>query len=541
MAKKKIELRPYQREAKVKILEAWDHGYRRVLLVLPTGCGKTIVFASVIGDMVKRGHRVLVIAHREELLSQAKAKIKAAVGLDSALEKGKSHALGSELKITVASIASLSNDARLSKHPHDYYDCIVVDEAHHCLAPTYRKILKYFGKAYVLGVTATPDRGDMQNLGKFFDKKAYEYTLEQAIREGYLSPIKAKMIPLKLDISKVSVTTGDYDSGQLGNAIEPYLEAVAAQMKKHCKTRRSVVFLPLVRTSKKLCAILNRIGFKAVQIDGQTKNRAEVLADFEAGKYNVICNSMLLTEGWDCPRVNCIIVLRPTRSRSLYQQMVGRGMRLAPRKKNLLLLDFLWHTEKFDLCKPSSLISRDEVIAKKVDEMLAKMMVEGEELDLIEAETKVEEEIIAAREASLAKELAAMRLKRGQTVDVIRFALAIGAESILNYAPAFAWEKDPPTERQLERLQKAGIEIDGITSKGQANVIIEMLGYRTRAGLSTPKQISNLERKGFRRVGLWTKAEAGEMLSEIQDNGWRVPYWIDPETYAPERIQSSKT
>lgn len=291
--KKKIELRPYQQEARDAILDSWKKGFRRALLVLPTGCGKTVVFTDVAKTVVEQGSRVRIIAHKDYLLSQAKKKLYDMTGLDAALEKGKSHALGSNLSVTLASIATLSNDARLNKFPKDYYDCIIVDEAHHCLAPTYQKVLRYFNKANVLGVTATPDRGDMQDLGKFFDKKAYEYTLTRAIHEGYLCPIKAKMIPLKLDISKVSVTTGDYDSGQLGKAIEPYLEAVAKEMKKHCKTRRTVVFLPLIKTSKRLCEILNRMGFRAIEINGKTKNREQILADFEAGKYNVICNSML--------------------------------------------------------------------------------------------------------------------------------------------------------------------------------------------------------------------------------------------------------
>lgn len=231
--------------------------------------------------------------------------------------------------------------------------------------------------------------------------------------------------------------------------------------------------------------------------------------------------------------MNCIIVLRPTRSRSLYQQMVGRGMRLdGKRKKTLLLLDFLWHTEEFDICKPSSLICKSKEIANEMDQMLE----EDGELDIVEAEERIEQKIIADREAALAKELAEMRMKRGQTVDAVWFSLAIRAESLVNYVPCFKWESDPPTERQLERLAKDNIEVSTIQSKGHASAIIKMLNYRIRAGLTTPKQIIILERKGFRKVGLWTKEEASQIIGILINNGWRVPHDLDPDTYLPVRV-----
>ena len=198
-----------------------------------------------------------------------------------------------------------------------------------------------FPEANILGVTATPDRGDMKNLGEFFDSKAYEYSMMDAIREGYLTPIKAQMIPLELNISDVGMSSGDFAAGEIGCALEPYLEQIAAEMTNYCKDRKTVVFLPLIATSQKFCRMLNDAGLRAAEVNGNSDDRSGVLADFEAGKYDVLCNSMLLTEGWDCPAVDCIVVLRPTKIRSLYQQMVGRGMSLYPGKTELLLLDFL--------------------------------------------------------------------------------------------------------------------------------------------------------------------------------------------------------
>ena len=200
--------------------------------------------------------------------------------------------------------------------------------------------MKHFPDAQILGVTATPDRGDMQNLGQFFESLAYEYTLPKAIKEGYLTPIKALTIPLKIDMSSVSVQAGDFKASDIGTALDPYLEGIAEEMKKYCSDKKTVVFLPLVKTSQKFRDLLNEHGFQAAEVNGNSQDRAEILADFEAGKYNVLCNSMLLTEGWDCPSVDCIVVLRPTKVRSLYCQMVGRGTRLFPGKDHLLLLDF---------------------------------------------------------------------------------------------------------------------------------------------------------------------------------------------------------
>ncbi|EPP14659.1 type III restriction protein res subunit, partial [Megasphaera sp. BL7] len=153
----------------------------------------------------------------------------------------------------------------------------------------------------VLGVTATPDRADMRNLGSYYDSLAYEYSLVQAIKEGYLCRIVAQTIPLQIDISGVGFSAGDYKAGELGTALDPYLDQIAREMQAYCKDRKTVVFLPLVATSQKFCDILNEAGFRAAEVNGNSEDRAQVLADFDAGKYNVLCNSMLLTEGWRLP------------------------------------------------------------------------------------------------------------------------------------------------------------------------------------------------------------------------------------------------
>ena len=525
-----MTLRPYQAEAKDAILHEWDEGRKRTLLVLPTGCGKTIVLAKVAEDQVEQGGRVLIMAHRGELLDQAADKVKQVTGIDCAYEKAGTSALGSMLPITVGSVQSLCQEKRLQMFPPDYYSALIVDEAHHCLSDSYQRVLNYFEGANVLGVSATPDRGDKRNLGNYFDSQAYEYTMTQAIREGYLCPVKAQMIPLELDISDVSMSNGDYSIGDIGTALEPYLRQIAQEIAWHYADRKTVVFLPLIHTSQTFCALLNEMGVPAAEVNGNSTDRAEILRDFEAGRYSVLCNSMLLTEGWDCPAVDCIVVLRPTKVRSLYQQMVGRGMRLFPGKTELVLLDFLWMTERHDLCRPSALISKDAEIAAKIDQQV--MEADGA-VDIMEAEEDAERDVLAEREQSLAQQLAEMRNRTRKLVDPLQYAMSIAAEDLANYQPTFVWEMGPPTQKQLQFLEKRGIFAESVENMGKASLLIDRLIRRQDEGLSTPKQIRCLERYGFRQVGTWSFDQASRIISRLAENHWRSPFGFNVSAYRP--------
>lgn len=524
-----MELRPYQEEARQAVEKQWEDGIDKTLLVLPTGCGKTIVFAKITEDCVRSGERVLILAHRSELLEQAADKIEKSTGLKSSVEKAEESCLGSWYRITVGSVQTLMREKRLNQFSPDYFDVIIIDEAHHCISDSYRRILDYFNEAKVLGVTATPDRGDMKNLGQVFESLAYEYTMPQAIREGYLSPIKAMTIPLKMDLSGVSVQSGDFKAGDLGTALEPYLYQIADEMAKYCNNRKTVVFLPLVKTSQKFRDILNEKGFKAAEVNGESRDRAEILEDFEKGKYNVLCNSMLLTEGWDCPSVDCIAVLRPTKVRGLYCQMVGRGTRLSPGKDHLLLLDFLWHTERHELCHPASLICESEEVAQKMTENLENAA--GCPVDIEEAQEKASSDVIAQREEALAKQLSEMRKRKKRLVDPLQFEMSIQAEDLSGYVPAFGWEMSPPSEKQLKALEKRGIMPDEIDNSGKAALLLERLEKRQAAGLTTPKQIRFLEGRGFLHVGTWQFETAKRLIDRIAANGWRIPGNIIPSEY----------
>lgn len=526
-----MELRPYQQQAKDAIFSEWKNGIKKTLLVLPTGCGKTIVFAKVAEECVKGGSRVLILAHRGELLDQAADKIGKSTGLGCATEKAEQTCLGSWFRIVVGSVQSMMREKRLNQFPNDYFNTIIIDEAHHCISDSYQKVLRHFPDAEVLGVTATPDRGDMQNLGTVFESLAYEYTLPKAIKEGYLSPIKAVTIPLKIDMSAVGVQAGDFKSGDIATALDPYLESIAEEMEKYCSNKKTVVFLPLVKTSQKFRDILNNHGFKAAEVNGDSKDRAEILEAFDKDQYNVLCNSMLLTEGWDCPSVDCIVVLRPTKVRSLYCQMVGRGTRLSPEtnKDHLLLLDFLWHTERHELCHPASLICESAEVAQKMTKNMEKDA--GCVIDIEEAEKTASEDVVAQREEALAKQLSEMKRRKKRLVDPLQFEMSIQAEDLSGYVPAFGWEMAPPSDGQKKTLEKLGILPDAIENAGKASKILDRLDKRRREGLTTPKQIRFLESRGFQHVGTWQFETAKNMIDRIAGNGWRVPSGIIPAEY----------
>ena len=411
-----MKLRKYQQEAVNAIFKEWNDK-SRILLVQATGTGKTIVFSSVAKQVSDNGGRVLILAHRDELISQAQEKIYQAQKIEVGIEKAQYHS--NDESVIVGSVQTLGNRKRLDSFPNNYFTHIVIDEAHHATASQYQTILQHFSKAKVLGVTATPYRGDKEDLSEIFDGIAYEYTLIQAIKEKYLAPITVKQIPVQLDLTKVHSSYGDYKVNELGDILQPYLEEIAAIMAEECKNRKTVVFLPLISTSQEFAELLRENGLNAVEINGNTPDRKEILQEFNDGGIDVLCNSMLLTEGWDCPSVDCIVNLRPTRSETLHTQIIGRGTRICEGKKDLLVLDFLWLTDKYDICRTSSLIAKN----KDVEVIIDGLIDSGKEVDLVEASEQAEEEIQkrvkAEREKSLRNRIAENSSKKKKTIVTI--------------------------------------------------------------------------------------------------------------------------
>jgi superfamily II DNA or RNA helicase len=304
------ELRPYQREAVAASIRGFEQ-YRRQLLVSPTGGGKTVMFASLAEHY--QPERTLVIAHRDELIEQARDKIARVTRLSPEIEKAESRA-SLEAPVVVASIQTLG---RRLPFAADHFGLIVIDEAHHVLAQTYQRTLAHFNGTRVLGVTTTPDRGDKRLLADYFENIAHETTLVDLIRDGYLARIRVKTIPLQVDLSRVHLVAGDFDASEAGHCLEPHLEAIADAVAVECAHRKTLAFLPLCAISERFAAMCRERGIAAEHVDGTSTDRKGILERFRTGETTLVSNAQLWTEGFDEPSIDCILPLRPTKVRSL--------------------------------------------------------------------------------------------------------------------------------------------------------------------------------------------------------------------------------
>ncbi len=518
-----------------------DNRYLLDDFTITHNCGKTIIFSHLAAREVKRGGRVLILAHRGELLQQAIDKLHAATGIVAGLEKAEET---SDVDIdepphtvVVGSVQSMKSQKRLARFAKDDFSLIVIDECHHALTDTYRAVIDHFPDARLLGVTATPDRGDLRSLGEVFQKIAYEYSIVDAIRDGYLCPIRAQTVPLRIDLTGVAKQGGDYQAAGLGSALAPYLRQICREIKERCADRKTIVFTPLIATSRKMLDLFAEQGVSAAsvrEVNGESPDRAEILDWFaHAPKGSVLLNSMLLTEGYDEPSVDCICVLRATKVRALFVQMVGRGTRLSPEtgKQNLLLLDFLWMTQTHDLCRPACLLTDDEEVAATITEKQEKSCGEGDlEIDPETLEA-AESETVQKREKALADRLEKMRRRKAGLVDPLQYAYSVQDVNLTHYTPMTDRDAASPTMEQLDRLEKLGFGAP--QTFGEAELLVKQHDERRAAGLSTPKQIRFLESKGFRNVAKWTKAQAQKMTQRIIVCNWRVPAGVNPETYSP--------
>lgn len=535
-----MTLRPYQKRAVDSVERTFASGTRSTLIVLATGCGKTIVFSHLAAREVRNGGRVLILAHRGELLDQAIDKLQKATGIRAGLEKADQTAdVDSDdmpYTIVVGSVQSMCRPKRLARFRPDEFSMVIIDECHHALTGTYRAVIDKFPEAKLLGVTATPDRGDLRSLSEVFETISFEYSIVEAIKDGYLSPIRAQTIPLRIDLTSVAKQAGDYQAAGLGSALDPYLHQICREIRERCASRKTIVFTPLIATSQKMLDIFREEGVSEVrEVNGESENRSDTLDWFaKAGPGCVLLNSMLLTEGYDEPSVDCIVVLRATKVRALFVQMVGRGTRLSPEtgKQNLLLLDFLWLTQSHDLCRPACLLSDDaevcEAITKKQEEGAG-----GEGLDVTpQLVEDAVSETVAKREDALAKRLEAQSKKKGKLIDPLMYAEQIGSFDLKQSVPNGIVANDRPTMQQVEQLEQLGFACPG--SARAASALLTAYQKRADAGMSSPKQIRYLESQGFRNVRDWTFAQAKKMVNRCIVNGWRVPHGIDVETYKPQ-------
>lgn len=352
-----ISPREYQIDALDRTAAAEARGVRRQLGVAATGLGKTVIFASL---AKQRGRRTLILAHRDELVAQAVSKVREIwPDADVGVVKGSDDEVSSQ--VVVASVQTLSRERRLARllaavdgrsllaDPVEPFDLVVVDEAHHASAETYRRIIDGLGAGtetgpLLLGVTATPDRGDGRGLDDVFGEIVWTYDMLWGIRSGYLSDLRGLRVSLdQLDLSSVKVSKGDYEAGSAGRAMEDAQAptVICAAWREHARDRRTIVFTPTVSLAHLVAEEFRSFGISAEAVSGSTEidERRAMLRRYASGETQVIVNCAVLTEGFDEPRTDCIVVARPTKSRALYTQMVGRGTRRHPDKTDCLVLD----------------------------------------------------------------------------------------------------------------------------------------------------------------------------------------------------------
>ena len=348
----KLQLRDYQQECNDLIDNLPPGSY---LIQMATGLGKTATFTSI-----KRKGRVLVLAHREELVTQPIKYYDCPVGIEMAGHKSNNE------PVIIASVQSLTH--RLEKFKPDDFDMIITDEAHHAAAASYRKIYDYFKPRLHLGFTATPNRGDNVRLDNIFQDIIFERDIKWAIQNKYLTDIYCMRVNIGYDISKVARRMGDFAPGELEEAMntEVLNKAIAEAYKKYAKGQ-TLIFATSVKHAEDIAKEIPG----AVAVTANTKNRSELIEKFTKREIPVLVNCMIFTEGTDMPLVETVMIARPTSNNSLYTQMVGRGLRLYPGKEKLILIDLVGTTGRANLCTAPSLLGIDlnEVPANKQDEI----------------------------------------------------------------------------------------------------------------------------------------------------------------------------
>ena len=336
-------LRPYQQEALDAVVSNANNGIKKQLVVLPTGAGKTVIFSQL--PIIKPDTLpMLVLAHRSELLDQARSKIlDCNPNLTVEIEQAERKA--GRVDVVVASVATLgrNNTPRIEEYPKDYFKSIVIDEAHHAAAPSYRRIIDYFSPDFLLGVTATPQRSDSTRLIDVFDEIVYYRTIQDLIQEGWLSPLVGYRVKTSTDISEVEIQNGEYSQSQLEEKIDnPERNAhVVAAYRNLAMDKKALVYASGVRHAENLALSFRQASVETAVIVGTTprEERETILAQFAKGQISVIVNVGVLTEGFDEPSLEAIIIAKPTRSTLLYTQIVGRGTRLFEGKKHCIIID----------------------------------------------------------------------------------------------------------------------------------------------------------------------------------------------------------
>lgn len=507
-----MQLRPYQQEALESVREAYRKKQARVLVVMPTGTGKTVLFAEI--ARLAKGP-VLVLAHRQELVQQARDKIAAwcddVVAVEMADRREFTRPDGSRPKIAVASIQTLQR--RLKLIPRDSFRIVVIDEAHHSTADTFREVIEHF-YAYILGVTATPERADGKRLGEIFSKVAFDYDLLTATEDGWLAPIRSFLVKTQADFSGIRKIAGELATKGVEEVLtqDLHLVEMAHPILRERGDRPAIVFAASVAHSKALARVLNDLSGDpncAISLDGTHKleERAVHIDRFRRGEIKVLVNCALFTEGFDVPEIALVAIARPVLSRSFYAQMVGRGTRIAPGKKDLLVLDFVPANCRHSLVQAVDIFGRDkEEVVERARAFAAQASEEGEAMSLERALELARQEQ-EAQEADVVYQLLRRDPYAAVGIDLEQFA------------------KGPkrggaPTEEQLQMIQKAGLPSKLVEdySSGQVEELREHLLDRKAVGLCSPKQAKQLLALGVDPRDVY-RDEALELLREAKARG----------------------
>jgi superfamily II DNA or RNA helicase len=488
-----VSLRDYQIEAINAIRHSlYKDEHDSTLLILPTGTGKTVTFGMIARRVAERGGRTLILAHRGELIEQAVEHL-VMLGMDVGVEKADSYARTiSDPHAVVATVQTMQGK-RLATWPKDYFRLIVTDEAHHAPAATYGNIYSHFDAKH-LGVTATADRADDENLGQVFQSVAFQYSLWDAMTATnpgpYLSRVKFVQCDVGIDLRDIRTTAGDLNAADLEAAITPHIETLANAIRQEIGSRKLLVFTPDVGSAMAMASALHAIGIDSQYVSGDDPERKDKVAQFKQGAFQALCNCALLTEGFDAPDIGAVALCRPTKSRALYAQMVGRGTRLAPGKTDCLLIDFNWLTAKHQLVKPAELFDTGTIDTETLE--IADELLKGSKgldlRDVVEQAEAEKERRTVLRIKAREKEVRYRKVSYDPITAMESLGLPLRRE-----ADRFAGTATP---KQIETLGKFGLTGLDSCSKRSAGALLDAMFARRDAGLATIKQVSHMIRNG---------------------------------------------
>jgi len=520
-----LQLRDYQKDCLVAISDASKADIWKPLVSLPTGTGKTVIFAYILRHIAQSGGRSLVLVHRDELLHQAEDKLKI---IWPEAEVGVIKAARNELDaaVTIASVQSVSRENRLKQLRDIRFDFLVTDEAHHAVAASYQRVydalLDGSGQVH-LGVTATPNRGDRRGLLEVYQEVVYHRSLLEMIRSGWLCDLRCVQINTDVSLDSVKTRQGDFVAGELAGVLntENRNELIVQAYQEHASGRLALCFTVNVQHALDLADAFAEAGVNAVAISGKTpiEERHKTLRQFHDREIDVICNCQVLTEGYDEPAVDSIILARPTKSSVLYTQMVGRGTRTFPGKSDCLILDFAdvaGHHKIMQLPNLAGLKERHDLDGKQTL------------TELVERERESQEQVYSAGRGIAASEIDIFDSSRFRWIPLGKdtFLLNLGKDGKIQVMASKTFGKyviihtrgreiEYLTDRPINLSWAMGIaesQAEEIT-KGKLGIV--MKDARWRLEPATEKQLKVLDMYDVPYDVQITKGDASDVINVI--------------------------